>query len=142
MLFIFSIVLTVLMFDQIAEKVDAILSDHSSAFLFGNFSVYHEKWLAHSYKSNEEGRYCYNFSVTFELMQIMDKLTCVPDIVVHYINFLDLFLTTCSGKCFSVVSPHLGFSDHSLICLKIDAKPKSSSDVPFHRPIFQYFKAD
>lgn len=43
MLFIFSIVLIVLMFDQIAEKVDAILSDYSSAFIFGNFSVHHEK---------------------------------------------------------------------------------------------------
>lgn len=57
----------------------------------------------------------------------------------QYRSFLlDLFLVTCLDKYSPVVSPSLGCSDHSLIHFKIDAKQKTSSDVPFHRTIFQF----
>lgn len=66
----------------------------------------------------------------------------VPNTTGHYTNRLGLFLTSCPDKCLSKVLPPLGTSDHSLITVQIDAKPKAYPDVPFHRTIFRYAKAD
>lgn len=49
-----------------------------------------------------------------------------------------LFLTSCPEKCSSVVLSTLGSSDHSSICVR----PKTSSDILFHKTIFWYSKAD
>lgn len=46
-------------------------------------------------------------------------------------------MTNASLKCYL---PRI-FSDHSLINVKIYAKPKVSSNIPFHRRNFQYAKA-
>lgn len=128
----------VVMFDKMAEKIDVILSDYLSASIHvcGNFNVYHEEWLVRSNKTDEEGRYWYDFSITYKLTQIMDESTFAPDLVNCHVNLLDLFLTTCFYKYSSVVLSHFGFSNYSLI--KIDVKSK----VLFYRAIFGYSKAN
>lgn len=40
------------------------------------------------------------------------------------------------------VLPPKGTSDHSLIFVKANAEPKTSSDVPFHRTIYRYNKVE
>lgn len=52
-----------------------------------------------------------------------------------------VFFTSCPNKCSAKVLPPLNFSlDHLLINVKIYAKPKPSSSVPFHRTIFHIQK--
>lgn len=131
-------------FTRVAENIDDILSHHPSASIYicGDFSIHHEKWLINSNKTNEEGKWCHDYSITYELSKIRNKPTYVSNIIGHHANLLNLFLTSFPDKCSAEVLTLLCSSDHSLINVKIDAKPKTSSNVPFHRTIFWYTKTD
>lgn len=110
--------------------------------IFGGFNIYHKEWLVHSNKTNAEGKYCRDFSIAYELTQIIREPTQVLDKKGHQVNLLSFILTSCPDKCLSKVLPPLGTSDHSLISVQIDAKLKVSPDVPFHGMIFHYAKVD
>ena len=60
----------------------------------------------------------------------------------QFANLLYLFLTSCPEKCSTSVLSPLGSSDHCVVSVKIDAKSEISTDVPFHRTVFRYSKAD
>lgn len=55
---------------------------------------------------------------------------------------LDLYLTTCPDLCTATVSSHFGRSDHCMVSVVIDVQCKQSTDVPFHRTVYRYSKAD
>lgn len=57
-LFSLSIVHRSVIINKIVEKIDDILSGHSSVSIHicGDFSIYHKEWLIHSNKLYEEGR--------------------------------------------------------------------------------------
>lgn len=80
-------------------------------------------------------------SMTSLSLIIWDKSTHIPDTVGHH-TILHLFLISCPEKCSVEVLTSLGTSDHSLIKVKGGVKPNVSADVPFHKIIFQYAKAD
>ena len=80
--------------------------------------------------------------IAYDLTQIVDKPTRVPDVVGQFASLLDLFLTSCPETCSQSIHSPLGSSDHCLIQVKIEAKCKVSSDTPFHRKVFRYSKAD
>ena len=134
----------VAIFDSIAERIDSILLAHPSAsiHLCGDFNIHHQEWLIHSNCTDEEGRHCHDFAIAYDLTQIVDKPTRVPDIDGHFPNLLDLFLTTCPDACTQSVHSPLGSSDHCLIQVKIEAKCKVTADAPFHRTVFRYSQAD
>ena len=134
----------VAIFDSIAENIDSVLVDHPSAsiHLCGDFNIHHKEWLIHSNCTDEEGRYCHSFAIAYDLTQIVDKPTRVPDVVGQFASLLDLFLTSCPETCSQSIHSPLGSSDHCLIQVKIEAKCKVSSDTPFHRKVFRYSKAD
>ena len=131
-------------FDQLGQSIDAILSENPYADIHvcGDFNVHHSEWLIHSNKTTPEGRYCYDFAVAYDLTQTVTKPTRVPDAPGQYANLLDLFLTSCPEKCSTSVLSPLGSSDHCVVSVKIDAKSEISTDVPFHRTVFRYSKAD
>ena len=130
--------------DHIADQIDKIYSDYPSANIHvcGDFNVHHEEWLVHSNKTDPEGRICYDFSIAYELTQIVDKPTRIPDNINHSPNLLDLFLTSCPDLCTATVMSPLGRSDHCMVSVKVDIQCKESSDVPFQRTVFRYSKAD
>lgn len=76
--------------------VDDILSDHSSITIHicDNFNI-HQECLFHSNITDEDGKNSYDFAITYELTRIVIKPTRIPDIVWHYANLLDIFLTSC-----------------------------------------------
>ena len=131
-------------FEKIGSQIDKILVSYPSAniHICGDFNIHHEKWLVYSNKTDPEGRYCYDFSVAYELTQIIDSPTHVPDIIDQYHNLLDLYLTTCPDLCTATVSSPLGRSDHCMVSVAIDVQCKQSTDVPFHRTVYRYSKAD
>lgn len=61
-------------------------------------------------------------AIAYKLIQIVDEPTPVPGLVGNHANLLDLFLMTSPDKC--NVTFIGGSSDHSLTCVKTDAKPK------------------
>ena len=134
----------VVIFDSIAEKIDSILSVHPSAsiHLCGDFNVHHQEWLVHSNKTDREGRYCHDFALAYDLTQIVDEPTHIPDQVGYFPSLLDLFLTSCPNACSQSVHSPLGSSDHCVVQVKVEAKCKGTPDAPFHRTVFRYSKAD
>ena len=81
-------------------------------------------------------------SLAYDLTQIVDKPTHVPDQAGHFSNLLDLFLTSSPDACSLSVHSPLGSSDHCLIQVKVEAKCSVTPDAPFHRKVFRYSKAD
>ena len=134
----------VTIFKSISEQIDHILSAHPSAniHICGDFNVHNVEWLAHSNKTDDEGRFCHDFSIAYDLTQIVNEPTRVPDSDSQYASLLDLFLTTCPELCSSSVLSPLGSSDHSVVSVKIKTKCYKSSDVPLHRTVYRYTMAD
>ena len=134
----------VAIFDCIAEKIDSILLAHPSAsiHLCGDFNIHHQEWLIHSNRTDEEGRHCHSFALAYDLTQIVDRPTRIPDVDGQFPSLLDLFLTSCPDTCDQSVHSPLGSSDHCVIQVKVVAKCKVNPDVPFHRTVFRYSKAD
>lgn len=58
-----------IMFNRIAKKIDDILFDHLTAniHICVSFNTHHKVWLIHSNITNEEGVYCHDFSIAYEL---------------------------------------------------------------------------
>ena len=130
--------------DQIAEKVDLILTECPSAniHICGDFNVHHKEWLIHSNTTDAPGRQCHDFAMAFGLTQIVDVPTRVPDRKGDFASLLDLFLTSVPDKCVHSVTSPLGSSDHCVVSVKVDTKYKKSSDAPFHRKVYRFAKAD
>lgn len=90
----------------------------------GDFDIHQKEWLVHSNITDEEWKYCHDFSSTFyELCQVVGKPIRVPDTTGHHANVLDLFFTYCPDQYSVEVLPPVNTSDHSLISAKVDAKP-------------------
>lgn len=67
------------MFDKMVRKIDGFLFVHPSAtvYICGNFNI-HKEWQVHSNRTNEEGKYCHDFSITYKLAQIIESLLGFP----------------------------------------------------------------
>ena len=83
-------------FDSIAGKIDSIMSVHPTASIHicGDYNIHHKDWLIHSNKTTAEGRHCHDFALAYDLTQIVDKPTHIPDQPGQISNFLNLFLTS------------------------------------------------
>lgn len=106
------------LFDRISEQIDNILSDYPSATIHicVDFHIHHNEWLVHSNITYEEGKYWHDFTITYELTQIMHMLTRFPNIAGQYAKFLEHFLTSCTDQCsVEVLPPTLDTSNRSLV---------------------------
>ena len=132
------------MFTSIANQIDDILINHPSAKInvFGDFNVHHVQWLTHSNHTDNVGVECFNFSLAYELKQIIPFPTRVPDTANHFPSLLDLFLTSVPEFCTPTRLPPLGSSDHCVVSVSIDMPSKCSSEVHFHRTSYCYAQAD
>lgn len=89
-------------------------------------------------KTDEEGRYCHDFFIAYELTQIVDNSNRVPNTKCDHATHLDVILMTSSEICSAEVLLLLGTSDHSLI--NVDAKLKVSLISHFIRRAFGTLK--
>ena len=78
-------------FTSITNQIDTILIHHPSANInvFGDFIVHHVQWLTHSNHTDNVGVECFNFSLDYELKQIVPFPTHVPDAANHFPSLLD-----------------------------------------------------
>lgn len=58
------------------DRIDNIITEFPSPSIHicGDFNIHHKKWLIHSNKTNEEGNYYRDFSITYEQTQIIEEL--------------------------------------------------------------------
>ena len=67
-------------FDSISPNIDEVLSINPSAdlFVFGGFDVHDVHWLTYSGGSDRLGELCYNFSVSNDLIQMVNLFYLDP----------------------------------------------------------------
>ena len=60
----------------------------------------------------------------------------------HSPALLELFLSSDSSICSTMILPPLGNSDHVVVLVSIDFPSNSQRDAPFHRIAYDYSRAD
>ena len=84
---------------------------------------------------------CYNFSISNDLIQMVNFPTRIPDCDSHGPAFFDLFLTSDASICSTMVFPPLGNSDH-VVSVSMDFPSNCYRDAPFHCIADDYSRAD
>ena len=131
-------------FDSISSNTDEVLSINPSAniFVFGDFNVHHKDWLTYSGGTDRPGELCYNFSISNDLIQMVNFPTRIPDFDSHSPALLDLFISSDANICSTMAFPLLGNSDYVVVSVSIDFPTNSQQDAPFHCIGHDYSRAD
>ena len=89
-----------MVFDSISSNIDEVLSINPSAvFFFGDFNVHHKNWLTYSGGTDRPGEFCYNFSISNDLIQILNFPTQISDCDSHSPALLNLFISSEASIC-------------------------------------------
>ena len=102
-------------------------------FVFGDFNVHHKDWLTYSSGTDRPGEFCHIFCISNDLTQIVNFPTRIPDCVSHSPALLDLFISSGTSICSTMVFSPLGNSYHVVVSVSIDFPINSKQDTPFHR---------
>ena len=131
-------------FDSISSNIDEILSINLSAnvFVFGDFNIRHKDWLNYSCGTDRSGEFCYNFSISNDVTQMVNFPTWIPDCDSYSPALLDLFLSSDASICSTMASPPFGNSDHVFVSVFIDFPSNSHQDALFHCITCNYSCAD
>ena len=97
-------------------------------FVFGDFNSHHKDWLTYSCGIDRPGEFCYNFSISNDLTQMVNFPTRIPDCDSHSPDLVDLFLSSDVSICSTVALPPLENSDHAVVSGSIDFPINSKWD--------------
>ena len=114
----------------------------ANVFVFGDFNVHHKDWLTYSGQTDRAGKICYNYSISYDLRQMVKFPSQIPVYDSHSPALLDLYLTSDISICSTMAFPPLGNSDHVVVSVSIDFPTNSQQDAPFHRIAYDYSRAD
>ena len=131
-------------FHPISCNIDEVLSINPSAnvFVFGDFTVHLKDWVTYSGRTDRPGELCYNFSISKDLIQMVNFPTGIPDCDSHSPALVDLFISSYTNICSKMAFPPLGNSDHVMISVSIDFPINSKRDAQFHRIAYNFSRAD
>ena len=104
-------------FDSISSNIDDVLSINPNAnvFVFGDFHVHHKDWLTYSGGTDRTGELFYNFSISYDLTQMGNFPTRIPDCDSHGPSILYLFISSDVSICSTMAFPPLGNSDRFIL---------------------------
>ena len=125
-------------FYSISSNIDQVLSINPSAnvFVFGDFNVHHKDWLTYSGGTDRPGELCY------DLTQMVNFPTRIPDCDSHSPALLDFFLSSDASICSTMAFPLLGYSNYIVVSVSIDFPSNSQWDALFHHIAYDYSCAD
>ena len=103
---------------------------------------HHKDWLTYFGGTDRPGELCYNFSISNDLLQIVNFLTWIPDCDSYSPSLLDFFLSSDTSICSTMAFHPLGNSDHAVLFVFIDFPVNSKQDAPFHCVAYDYSCAD
>ena len=128
-------------FHSTSSNTDKVLLINPSAnvFVFGDFNMHHKDWLTYSGGTDWSGEFCYNFSFSKDLTQMVNFPTQILDCDSQSPALLDLFLSS-DGSIWStmVFPPPLGNSDHAFVPVSIYFPHYSQQDPLFLRIAYDY----
>ena len=85
-----------------------------------SFNVHRKDWLAYSGGTDRSVELYYNFSISNVLTHMVSFPTCIPDSDSDSPVLLDLFLSSDTSICYTMVFPPFGNSDHVFVSVSID----------------------
>ena len=111
-----------IVFDAISSNIEEVLliNPSANAFVFGHFNIHHKDWLTYSGGTDRFGEFCYNFSISNDLTQMVNFPTLIPDCDSLSPSLLDLFISSDTSICSTMAFPPLGNSDHVVVSVSID----------------------
>ena len=77
-----------------------------------------------------------------DLTQLVNFPSRISDCDSHSPALLDLFISSDTSICSTMVFSSLGKSDHVVVPVSIDFPSSSKWDIPFHHIIYDYSRAD
>ena len=95
-------------------------------FIFGDFNVHHKDRLIYSGGTDKSGE------LSYDLTQMVNFPTQMPDCDSHSPALLDLFICSDASICSTMVFFALGNFDHLVVSVSIDFPSNSKRDVLFH----------
>ena len=131
-------------FDSISSNIAEVLSINPSAnvFVFGDFNAHQKDWLTYSGGTDRSCEFCYNFSISNDLTQMVNFLTQIPDCDSHSLALLDLFLSSDAGIFSTMAFAPLGNSDHVAVSVSIDFPRNAKQGALFHCIAYNYSRAN
>ena len=66
-----------------------LINPSANEFVFGDFNVRHKDWLTYSGGTGGPGELCYNFSISYDLTQMVNFPTRIPECDSHSLAALD-----------------------------------------------------
>ena len=85
-----------------------------------SFNVHRKDWLTYSGGTDRSVELYYNFSISNVLTHMVSFPTCIPDSDSDSPVLLDLFLSSDTNICYTMVFPPFGNSDHVFVSVSID----------------------
>ena len=76
------------------------------------FNVHHKDCLTYFGGTDRPGEFCYNFSISNGLTQMINFPTKIPDCDSHSPALLDLFISSDASNCSTMAFPPFGNFDH------------------------------
>ena len=107
-----------------------------------DFNIHHKDWLIYSGGTDTSGELCYNFSISNDLIQMVNFPTRIPDCDSHSPALLDLFISSDTSICSTMAFPALGNSNHVVVSVPINFPLNSQWNAPFHHTAYDYSRAD
>ena len=93
------------------------------------FNVHHKDWLTFSGGTDRPNELCYKFSISNDLIQVVNFPTRIPDCDSHSPALSDLHISSDASFCSTMVFPILGNSDHVVVSVSIDF-PSNAQRMP------------
>ena len=117
-------------FDSTSPNIDEVLSINPSAnlFVFDDFNINHKDWLTFSGGTDRPCEIC---------RKIVNFPTQIPDCDSHSPTLLDLFLSSDTSICSTILNFH-----HVVLSDSIGFPINSKWDVRFHFVAYDYSRAD
>ena len=88
-------------FDAKSSNMDKVLliNPSTNVFAFWDANVHHKDWLTYSSWTDGPVEFFYNFSISYDLNQMVNFPTRIPDCDSHGPALLDLFLSSDTSIC-------------------------------------------
>ena len=91
----------------------------ANVFVFGDFNIHHKVRLTYSCGTNRSDQLCYNFSISNNLLQMVNFPTWISNCDCNSPALSDLLISSDASICSTMVFPSLGNSDHVAVTVSI-----------------------
>ena len=88
-----------------------MINPSAIVFVIGDSNIHHKGWLTYSGGTHKSSELCYNFSISNDLIQMVNFPTWTPGCDSHSPALLDLFISSDASICSTVAFSPLGNSD-------------------------------